>query len=159
MRFIYAMFAPFSLSLMWRFKVGIAADVKQRAAQIKYDLQRTVGGKVKLYYLSMPVWFPESTETRLHRWFDSAKAKVPYHRGHTEWFAVRNQVATLAFIAYCGQTGQPPEWWHVGLVYIAPVPLDGFLAVLAAFVFQAAAALFVLYLCYAGATGVFSTIF
>lgn len=155
-RYIYCMFCLTSLKTFGRFKIGIAADVSARRGQVASELGIPAR---RMYSLSFIVFFPERVEARLHRWFESARAKMPRHSGHTEWFKVRNLVAMLAFVAYCQHNGKPFEWWHLGIVYLLPLPLDGFLAVIAAFLFQAAAALLILYICFAGATGVFSTIF
>ena len=156
MRYIYCMFCPTSLKTFGRFKIGITSNMKWRLSQVASELGIPAR---RMYSLSFIVFFPERVETRLHRWFESARAKMPRHSGHTEWFKVRNFVAMLIFIAYCQHNGKAFEWWHPGIVYLLPLPLDGFLAVLAAFLFQVAAALLILYICFAGLAGVFSTIF
>ena len=155
-RYIYCMFCLTSLRTFGRFKIGIASDVSARRGQVASQLGIPAN---RMYSLSFIVFMPERVETRLHRWFESARAKMPRHSGHTEWFKVRNLVTMLAFIAYCQHSGKAFDWWHPGVVYLLPLPLDGFLAVIAAFLFQVAAALLILYICFAGVTGVASTIF
>lgn len=135
MRYLYVMFCPFSLPLLFRFKIGIAADPNVRAAQIQSDLYRSVG-KVSLFRFSMPVFFTETMEGYLHKWYGKATAKVPWHRGHTEWFYTRNVFTFIVFAYYCQSVGHFWEFWQAIVLLFFPIPFDGILSVLIVFGLQ-----------------------
>ena len=134
LRYIYCIFCLTSLRTFGRFKIGISADVTARRGQIAYELGIPAR---RLWHLSFPVLFPEKMEARLHRWFSGLRAKMPYHRGHTEWFRIRNYAALVVFLWGTDMRGEALPVAAFAVLF-APVPLDGFLAVLAAFAFQAA---------------------
>lgn len=133
-RHLYCIFCLTSLRTFGRFKIGISSDVSARRGQIASELGIPAR---RLWHLSFPVLFPEKMEARLHRLFSGLRAKMPYHRGHTEWFRIRNYAAMVVFLWGTDMQGEALTVAAV-VVLFAPVPLDGFLAVLSAFAFQAA---------------------
>lgn len=128
LRYIYTLY---TFSLPWRFKIGIAYDVQQRIGQIQYELSRQTGKQVLIRKaMAVPVFFPESAEQRLHHWFAALRAKVPYHRGHTEWFGIVN-IATLAiwlrFLAAHSEAFTMQRFYISLFLLLVPFPLDGVL--------------------------------
>ena len=133
-RHLYCIFCLTSLRTFGRFKIGIAGDVAARRGQIASELGIPAR---RLWHLSFPVFFPEKMEARLHRWFSGLRAKMPRHSGHTEWFLVRNYAAMCVFLWSTDMQGDTLPIAAIVVLFV-PLPLDGFLAVLAAFAFQAA---------------------
>lgn len=140
-RYLYCIFCLTSLRTFGRFKIGISSDVTARRGQIASELGIPAR---RLWHLSFPVFFPEKMESRLHRLFSGLRAKMPYHRGHTEWFRIRNYAALVVFLWGTDLQGEALPV-AAFLVLFAPVPLDGFLAVLAAVAVQAAIVLGVVF--------------
>lgn len=140
MRYLYCIFTPFSFRLVGRFKIGITSNMKARREQISTEL-----GGVKLYHFSLWVLYPEKMEKRLHGLFARLRARVPYHRGHTEWFSIRNYAAACVYLLWSGHSGEAAAAWVVALIFM-PVPFDGFMAVLAVFAFQVAGVAALIYI-------------
>lgn len=136
-RHLYCIFCLTSLRTFGRFKIGIAGDVAARRGQIASELGIPAR---RLWHLSFPVFFPEKMEARLHRWFSGLRAKMPRHSGHTEWFLARNYVTMCLFLWSTDLHGDSLPIAAIAVLF-APVPLDGFLAVLAVVAFQAAVVL------------------
>jgi uncharacterized membrane protein (DUF106 family) len=134
------LYALYSWSLLWRFKIGIAYDVAQRIQQLQYELSRETGRPVTVAKaMAIPVFFPEKTEAYLHGKLQMLRAYVPRHAGHTEWFAIRNFAASLSFICLCEYMGLEWRWYHAALIFILPYPLDGVIFLTAVAAFQLAA--------------------
>lgn len=138
------LYALYSWSLLWRFKIGIAYDVDQRIQQLQYELSGAIGRPVTVSKaLAIPVLFPEKTEAYLHGKLQMLRAYVPRHAGHTEWFNIRNFAASMAFIFGCEYLGLPWQWYHCVLIFFFPYPLDGVLFLAAVACVQLAALLLI----------------
>lgn len=127
-RYLYTLYC---LGLPWKFKIGIAYNVPARMAQIQSELSYREGKTMMVRKaLAVPVLFPERTEAWMHRQFGRLRAWVPYHRGHTEWFIIRNYAAALIWLGWLGYTGCTMTMTRVLIavfLLIVPFPLDGVL--------------------------------
>ena len=134
MKWLYCLFT-WSL-LPWRlprFKIGIATDVSQRVAQIQYELSYALGRPVIVRRAAaFPIIGAGWLEKRLHWVFDSVRAKMPKHAGHTEWFAIRNIGGVLLLVWLSREYGFEVTPWHVLVVFFLPLPLDGFIVIFVA---------------------------
>jgi len=140
------LYALYSWSLLWRFKIGIAYDVAQRIQQLEYELSRETGRRVRVdKALAIPVFFPEKTEAWLHAKLYMLRAYVPRHAGHTEWFDIRNFAAALLYILAAEYFGLNWSWYAPVIILFIPYPLDGVIFLTAVAAFQLAAVCFVAY--------------
>jgi len=134
MKWLYCLFT-WSL-LPWRlprFKIGIATNVNARIAQIQNELSYALGRPVIVRRAAaFPIIGAGWLEKRLHWVFDSLRAKMPRHAGHTEWFRILN-IWTLFFVAlarnYYGMDFNP---WYILVILFFPLPLDGLLVLFTA---------------------------
>jgi hypothetical protein len=134
------LYALYSWSLLWRFKIGIAYDVPQRIQQLEYELSRETGKPVKVdKAMAIPVFFPEKTEAYLHGKLQMLRAYVPRHAGHTEWFAIRNFAAAMLYILAAEYFGLNWSWYAPIIILLIPYPLDGVLFLTAVAALQLAA--------------------
>ncbi len=140
MRYLYCIFCVTNLRLLGRFKIGITSDMSARRAQISGEL-----GGARLLHFSFWVLFPLKMEKRLHGLFARLRAKVPYHRGYTEWFTIRNYATAALFLSYTDLTGQALAASVLAIIFV-PIPWDGVLAVLAVVAVQVVAVLSFVYL-------------
>ena len=141
------LYALYSWSLLWRCKIGISYDVQQRIQQLEYELSGAMNQPVRVQKaVAVPVLFPEKMEGWLHGKLAALNARVPYHRGHTEWFQVRNFGGALCLLLCAEYMGLDWEWWHLAAVYFLPLPIDAALLVVGVLVAQIAAVFFLLYL-------------
>ena len=98
---------------------------------------------------AIPVAFPEGAERWMHRFFAAISAKVPYHRGHTEWFNLQNKWAAFSYLVlqgYIGDSFTIQRAIIAAVIFCLPFPLDGVLLQVVVAVAQVAAGLFGLYL-------------
>lgn len=134
------LYALYSWSLLWRCKIGIAYDVQQRIQQLEYELSGAMNQPVRVQKaVAVPVLFPEKMEAWLHGKLQALNARVPYHRGHTEWFQVRNFGGALCLLLCAEYLGLDWEWWHLAAVYFLPLPIDAALLVVGVACVQLAA--------------------
>ena len=151
------LYALYSWSLLWRFKVGISYDVPQRVQQLEYELSRETGRPVRVFSaLSVPVIFPEKTEAWAHGVFQRLRAYVPRHAGHTEWFVIRNFAASLIFILICEYFCLNWRWYHPALIFFLPYPIDGVLLLAAVAAIQLAVVLAVAWIGWVGIVSIFN---
>jgi len=141
MKWLYCLFT-WSL-LPWRlprFKIGIATNVNARIGQIQNELSYALGRPVIVRRAAaFPIIGAGWLEKRLHWVFDSLRAKMPRHAGHTEWFAIRNIGGVAILVWLSREYGFEVTPWHVLLVFFLPVPVDGFIVIcVAAFLHYAA---------------------
>lgn len=155
------LYTLYCLALPWRFKIGIAYNVEDRTAQIQGELSREIGRQVYVRQaLAVPVLFPERTERWMHQKFAVLRAKVPYHRGHTEWFTIRNYATAFIWLFWLGYSGGTMTISRVAItafLFLVPFPLDGVLLQVVVAVAQVAAGLFGLYLALCVLGAVFSS--
>ena len=77
--FVYMMRVPWTRMT----KIGISDDVDKRQKAIDREYRK----RVRLAF-AVPLFWPQSIETRLHRYFKKWRLKPNKRRGsgHTEWF-------------------------------------------------------------------------
>lgn len=127
MSWLYCLFT-WSL-LPWRlprFKIGISDNVPARIAQIQNELSYALGRPVVVRRAAaFPIIGAGWMEKRLHWVFDSLRAKMPRHAGHTEWFAIRNIGGVAILVWLSREYGFDVTPWHVLIVFFLPLPVDG----------------------------------
>lgn len=141
------LYALYSWSLLWRCKIGITYDVQQRIQQLEYELSGAMNQPVRVQKaVAVPVLFPEKMEAWLHSKLQAYNVRVPYHRGHTEWFRLKNFFGSLLLLSLAEYFGLDWKLWHLAAVYFLPLPIDAALLVVGVLAVQVAAAFFLFYL-------------